>query len=437
MGAIYLALLAAAAVPDGQAIARQQYDQATLEQRTTWRYVIFPPQPERADGAPQIDWAAAISWAICHSSQAVDLGAARPVKVAPGVLRIDLQALGWSFTDWLAILADYPYHENANPLFVRGDWLLVQLGDSSKSDAYLRLQFGDPAKLDRDKLLAAMQVNRSQARQLQLDHGLVETRSQVAVQRIRVLEFFPRLGGYASGTRDFLKLEADNSPLELPDLQGVKHDGEEWIIGTPRYWPGGRGILQSYFLAAGDGKLVDEAPVRLVTDGTRYGGLVSIRFPGSCHSCHKEGLNPPTVNGLRAWLADGVELKTKTPELQRFLDRWHLTSPDTTIKRAAEDNAAAIAYACYGLEQSKALENYLAAVSWYDVELDLAQAGAEAYTTGLQLQQALAITSDRAAIGGHLAALAHGKTIRRDLWESVYLVARQILDDDNEQKGAK
>lgn len=439
MPAILLAIALVGATPEAQAIASAQYRDATETQRANWRYILAPPGQRADPPLDPIQWEAAISWAICHSCQAVDLGSARPVKIAPGVLRIDLAALGWAKADWLAFLArsKYPYFPHHNPLFIRGDWLLVQLADSSKSDAYLRLQFGDPKSLTRDNLLAKMEVDRARAKQLRLDHGLVETRSQVAIQRMRVLEFYPRLAGYSAGTRDFFEHRAENSPLEFPTLEGVQHDGEEWIVGLPRYWPGGRGVLQSYFLADASGKLVKEAPVRLVEDRNHFRGVSSIRFPGSCYGCHRKGLNAPTENGLQAWLADGIELQTQTAELQQFLDRWHLTGTTTTMERANEDNAAAIRFATFGMEQEAALANYLQAVHWYDKPLDLDQAGAELGTDGKALQTTLAITSDRAPIGGHLAALAHGRPLRRDLWESLYQTTQQILLDDSQPNEVK
>lgn len=435
------AMMAAAFVitADPNAAARADYKLQSAADKPYVRYLVAPALPAFDQPRPPLEqavaWHEAISFGVCHSTQAVDLGAARPVVVAPGCLRIDLRALGWQYADWLEVLKPYPYNAKQNPLTVRGDWLLLQLADSATSNAYLRLQFGDPAKLSRDELLRRMLVDRKQAQVLKLEHGLIEKQSQVAVNRTRVLEFLPRLGGYASGTRDWLELRAENSPLEFPDLKGLKHDGEEWIIGLPKYWPGGRGTLQSYFLSDGAGKLVAEAPVRLVEDGSRFRAITSIRYPGSCFGCHREGLNKPTENGLQSWIADGIELKAKTKEAAAFLERWHLTGTSTTIARANEDCAKATEYACFGMPQARALANWQAAIAWHDRQLTIEQCAAELGTTAAALRESLAITSDKTPIGGYLAALAHGRPIRRDIWESLYLTAQAILDNDTAKKG--
>lgn len=411
--------------PQDQAAALTEYRAASAEDKSRWRYLTTPP----GQAETGIDWQAAISWAVCHASQAADLGAARPVVKGPTVLRIDLEALGWKFEDWQAVLADYPYQDSENPLFVRGDWLLVQLLDSTQSDAYLRLQFGDP-KLTRDELLKRLEVDRKRARDLNLDHGLVEIESQVAIQRVRVLEFFPRLGGYAAGTRDFFTVAADNSPLQLADLEGLKHDGEEWIVGTPRQWPGGTGVLQTYFLANGAGALVAEAPVRLVEDRTRFRQMASIRFPGSCMACHRAGLNAPTKNGLATWISSGIQLQSSSVAKAARLERWHLADTGPLVARAGEDTAAAADWITYGrLTPDEAVDNMAAAAAWHDQPLEFAQAAAELRTSERRLADGLAIAAAEGDAGGHLVALLLRLPIRRDVWESAYLNALESVEN--------
>ena len=404
------------------------------------RYLIFPLEEEGG-----VNWDAAVRFAIPSASLERNLNKQIPLKIADGVYRIDLRGLGWSPSDLIHVLTvqKYPYSTTYNPLYIRGDWMIYQLSDQSESIAYPTLLLGRGASNKRDGWLKSFGVDRRQVEAEELNHGMVEAESGVAVQsgaaghKIRILEFFARLGGYASGTRDFLKITVDNSPLENPDLKGLKHDGEEWIVGVPKLWhvseeyqirEEGSGVLQYYFLSDGAGNVVGEANVKLVEDKLKFKGLASIRSPGSCVNCHSSGLNQPAKNGLKSWIEAGVELKAKEYEDQEFVDRWHLSGTSKNIERANEDFSDTVKVAT-GVEASEAVAAYVAANDFYRADVTLAVAAAELGATEDDLRNALAYASDKEiAIGGHLSSLAHSQPIGRHTWESLYLSASSYLE---------
>jgi hypothetical protein len=454
--ALFLVMTFAGAANSDDRITAANHDYAPIKARSQnddlylyVRYLIVPREAET-----EINWEAALRFAIPSASLETNLNRQLPLKIADGVYRIDLRGLGWKAADLIEVLKvqKYPYSHHANPLCIRGDWLIYQLSDQSESIAYPRLLFGANQPKNRDEWLQRLGVDRKEVERLELNHGLIETQSGVAVQsgsrgqKIRVLEFFDRLGGYASGTRDFLKVDADNSPLERIDFKGLKHDGEEWIIGLPKFWyadreygiaESGRGALQYYFLAAGDGSIVAEAPLKLVEDHSKFKGVASIRNPGSCVSCHIDGLNPPTRNGLKHWIESGVELKAKSYDARQFAERFHLTGTAKVIERSNADFAETIVAAC-GVKPAEAVGAYIALNDYYRSDVTLEIAAAELGATAEELKLAIAYASEqKIEVGGHLASLAHGVPIGRFTFESLYLKTEAYLQAWRTAKGKK
>jgi hypothetical protein len=440
-----LALVAPLAGDDRIVAASADYEAVKASGTDDYLYVRYLiVSPEEGIEAP-VHWQRALAFTLASASLEVNLNRQLPIAIAPGVYRVDLRGLGWDTHDLMEVLKTegYPYGHEKNPLYIRGDWLIYQLGDSSESVAYETLLFGkDGRPKNRDEWLAKLGVDVAQVEKLELEHGLIEGRSGVAVQsgasgnKIRVLKFYDRLGGYASGTLDFLKITPENSPLEHPDLKGIKHDGEEWIVGVTKSWSRdpaydikttGRGALQFYFLTNGDGGNVTEAPLKLVEDHSKFKGIASIRTPGSCISCHTTGLNAPTVNLLQSWIEGGIELKAKDYDAQQFIERFHLGGVSTEIERANEDFAATINAAC-SCKPPEAVAAYVAANDWYRADVTLETAAMELGCTPEELRNALAYASEAGVdVGGHLSALAHGEPVGRFTWEGLYLKAVDYL----------
>jgi hypothetical protein len=380
------------------------------------------------------DCAVALRLMVCSSSLQPIIERCVPAEIAPGVYRIDLRDLHWSIEDWRKVVASYPYsHAKTasgipDPAIVRGDWLLLQLADASKSDAYYRLMFGgDKIPKTRDDWLKLLDVSTEPGLDdAYRNFGLVEGDSGVAKNKVRWIESRPSGRGYAWGTRDTLAVTTDKDPLEHID-GNYQHDGEEWIVGIEKVslTTGQRGALQVYLLSDGKGTRVDKAPIDLVEDSSQFRGLREIRNPGSCVQCHDSGLNDFTVNEFRRAVASGVDPYVSKKQLQAALEAFHLADTSRDIKRANEDFAAAVTWST-GKPPIEAAACFKRAVLAYDAPLDLAAAarelGAEPEAWKLSLAHA---SSSGYRLGARLAGMAHGNTIPREAWEDRYLEARQ------------
>lgn len=366
----------------------------------------------------------ALSLIVPASSREVNLDYCRPARVTETLWRIDLAGLGWNVSDWLSVVHEYPYSPTAssNPIVVRADWLLVQLTDSTVSDAYKRFVLGNGNT--RDEILAQLGVDGT----AEYRFGLIQGQSGVSVSGTRWIENRPIARGYAWGTRDSRELDTDSDPLEQPD-GGFVHDGEEWIIGLPKFDPvsGFRGALQVYFLANGNGAIVDRAPVDLVEDHTRFRNLSEIRSPGSCVQCHDGGLNPVGPNQLVQTIKAGVEAFADYANAQA-VEAFHFSDTAKELRRNNEDYRETVRVVT-GCEPEEATLAFMSAIGAYDADVDLERAAAEVYLTPQELKRAIAYGSEQGRrLGARLSSLAHGQTVPREAWEENYIAVRGIAE---------
>ena len=366
------------------------------------------------------DVATALNLVIPSTSRQVVLERCLPVQLSATLYRLNLEDLGWSHTTWREIIASHPYSTTANPLVLRGDWLLLQLCDTQESKAYYSLLFG--TETDRENILGSLGVDPSKSRRF----GMIEGQSGVNVQGKRWIENRPRPRGYAWITRDSIRLDNESDMLERPD-GSFKHDGEEVIVGLRKVHmaTGTQGALQVYFLANGNGKLVTRAPVDLVQDSTAFRGFTEIRAPGSCIQCHENGLNPLKKNELRDYIGSGVDAYANF-ENQQSLEAFHFADLSKELTRNSEDFQTMVRLAT-GVEPEEAVKSFRVAVGRYDRPLSLDEAASELRTAPDELKLALAWASaHHLPLSARLAGLAHGKSISRTAWEQAYLVARDI-----------
>lgn len=393
--------------------------QATLpeEERLTTYYLDLRP----AEGNERLDLERAIKLMVSSASRQSVIEHSVPVRLGPHPLLVfNTARLGWDHKQWLHVLKDYPYSATPNPAMIRADWLLVTLADNHESDAYRRLLFGvdEEGKLisKRDELLKLLNVAEIE----QLTWGAIESQSGVSKQGVRLITSLPVPRGYAYGTRDVLTLNAKTDPLENLDRQ-FAHDGEEWIIGWPTVSlaTGQRGAKQFYFLSDGQGNIVNRAPVDLVEDSTTFRGYREIRCCGSCIQCHDIGLNQPTRNDVRDFLASGAEIFAKEKNVLG-LDRFYGSDLRDEFTRHNELYARYI-FAALNLQPeeniSEGARAFRRAVDRYDNDLDLVSTAIELRKDPAGWRAALGASG--VEIGARLAGLGGGRTISRDAWEAL------------------
>jgi hypothetical protein len=419
---LLLTLFAGLAAANDGAAAIQDMATFPPERQQYLRYVTTATA---ANALEQRRQEVALAFVVASTTRQDNFDYCRPVRVTPTLWRLDLDWLRWNKNDWASLVAHYPYHPTGarNATLVRADWLILQLVDQTESDAYLRFLFGEVPK------------NRARAFEIlgvvdkpDYTFGLIQPDSGVSVSGDRWIENRPVLRGYAWGTRDVLKLDGKSDPLESPD-GSFKHDGEEHIIGLPKFDPksGFRGALQAYFLANGQGNLVARAPVDLVRDHQEFRGFAEIRNPGSCIGCHENGINPVGPNLLIETIKSGVEAYADYDNYQK-IEAFHGSKLERFVTRDNEDFQGAALLAC-GEPAAEASLFVKMVVEAYDAPVTLERAAAESYLAPIELKRALALGSAGGySLGARLSSLAHGGDVPRDAFEENYVAVRGIAD---------
>lgn len=417
---------ASAQSPETRAAAnadRQQFPS------TDWPYLYYLTTDALGD-VRQLAAGRTAAFTLSSFSRAVVLEQHVPIQVAPGLYRIDLRGLQWSYSDWTAVLEAYPYAPESRPLplIVRADWLVVRLSDNFESDSGYRLLYGGKSiPKTRAEFLKLWNIpDRGVQDPLLMAH--VEQASGVSLLHVRRIQNLPAANrGYAWGTEDVAQrnFNAATDPLEHL-IGGAQHDAEEWIVGFPKQsvTQGAAGMAQGYLLSNGKGVRQDRAPVDIVEDHTRFRGVAEIRNSGSCIQCHAEGIKPLNENGLREIIASGVELFADKKS-QQIIEQQNLVEARLKIEvvRAQEDYAAFVALAT-GWDVESNARAFRELVDTYDKPLTLEDCARELYVTPQDLEHALGYASSRQVkLGARLAGLAHDQTITRPYFESQYSTA--------------
>jgi hypothetical protein len=346
-----------------------------------------------------------------------------PKQVGPTLWRIDLRELHWDWHAWARLIARNPYHAEHNYFLQRADWLLLNLTDAHESQAYYEIAWGGKAPQTRDEALALLEVTADPDREF----GLVEGQSGVSVQGVRLVRNLPAGRGYAWGTFDVLSLAADQDPLE--QLEGdFRHDGEEWIVGVPKTHlkTGVQCAAQMYFLANGQGRIVDRAPVDLVEDHTRFRNKPEIVSAASCIQCHDTGLNDFTRNEVRSLREAGVRIGAYDHDATEEVERFHLADVGKELARNNEDYAAFVRIACLCTTQ-EASQAFKAAINRYDRPLSLVDAARELGRDPEELRLAIANAARYGIVlGARAKGLAQDLTEPRKAFEGDFLVLEAV-----------
>lgn len=368
---------------------------------------------------------ATLAFVVASSSQQQIIEKATPVKVQEGLHRIDLRDTRWDWRNFHKVLARYPYNHRPDqlPLVIRADWLVLQLVDTTQSNAHYLLLYGRD-DLDRNAFLKAWGVNNDAA-----SHFGVITRSVAAngpaVSGIRLVENRPTATrGSAWGTRDSAKIDIKSDPLEHLD-GNFRHDAEEWLVAMPKQSlaTGRRGSLLAAWLNDAKGKRQEEAPPSIVTDHLGFRGQKAIRNWGSCVGCHATGINDPGVSELRSYIAAGVDVYASPKKLQEQIELFHLSDAGKQIARDNEDFAAGVAM-CNGLSGEANAEAFTGTIEGYDRDVTLDVAAAELSVEPAELRLALAWASQSGLrLGARLSGLAHDRPLSRAAWEDHWYAA--------------
>lgn len=383
------------------------------------RYVWLPT----GEGTPVVQFVSVFA------SRSTLLDECQPEPLPNGLVRLDLTGLQWTVADWLAVFgADTsPYTLSLNPIIVNAGYFVDRITDATRSDAYLRFVSG-PLAAPKTQAEAFAQFGIDPAKSRAGAYGWVEANSKVNVtpNAARLIRHDDGIGTESWITFDVRAPDGFDPLEELgPDVQ---HDASETFILRPLVSTQGlRGIMPVVFLADGAGKLVAEAPADIVIDDTRFGGIATIRTPGSCVVCHATGPKMPSLNGLADRLRAGVEL-IATGERKTEIELFHLGSVQRDLDRWQDGYAESVA-AINGLTAEANGAAIAAFVLDYRRDVDLERAALELSCEPATLRLALADASRlKYVIGSRLAGLAHGIPMPRSSFESKFRQAKALVN---------
>lgn len=332
----------------------------------------------------------------------------RSVAVSDALLRIDLEALGWTDEDWEWLARRSPgvwagADATARALQVAcgtlapilpGDWLVAE---ASGPEAYHRL-LGLPATVDalerrlgvRTEPVVRAGFNRSGVSR---HNRLVERRPLAARD------------GYYWRSYDFSASSGRRNLFEHPEA--TNPDGGEVIFSLPNG-------LQAYFLIDAAGRRIERAAQEIVIDPGRADRAV--RTGVSCMGCHAQGI-----------ISRGDELRAHVLRNAATFERRDRTAVGRVL---AEHPPAAALEAIYARDRARfqaaltalgvdgAREPIDAVAQRYDGELDLVAAAAALGVSGARFGRYL----ERTSVPQLAALRLAGGTIKRDAWDE--LVAR-------------
>lgn len=360
-------------------------DRATHYDEAEWPYIYYLTLRPHVEGnAEQLRQA--IKLVIASDSIQPILERCAPTEIiGTGLLRIDLRDLKWRLEDWQTVAGKRnPYSlDGYAPLVVRADWLLVEMSDLDESDSYYRLIFGgNNIPKTRDDILKFFHAVNDDV----LKFGLIEGKSGVSKQGTRRIEFLPILTGFFTRTEDVRELSNERDPLEHPG-EHSPFDAEEGIVGLVKISlsTGARVLLEWYYLADGNGKLINKADPEIVDDATHFRGHCDIHNPGSCIQCHAEGLKDPTLNQVRAVISgsknfnDGLKIFAHAGQ-QDQLEANLLSDVTTPLKRYQHDFQQGVILTT-GKDSGTVADSFRAAVNRYDHALTLGNVTTELETS--------------------------------------------------------
>jgi len=435
MLAALLTMIALAVLPAEQAAAvRADWATFAAEDQHYVRYLSLAELsslPPRQQG----EWSAVLRFAVPYASRETLLDGQVPLRLPEtDLFRIDLRALLWDGHDLQRVLKKYPYDVEGrkNPLVIRGDWLVDQLSDGTRSDAYYRLLYGGQhIPKTRNEFLAFWKIDPAQNKTIAF--GLIEGQSRVNKARdgARWIEHNDGVGVEHWFTRDVFEVAPGKDPLNAPDGTFTADAEEHFVLQAKVSSDGVRGVLPATLLANGQGLVVQEAPAGGAAGGledtSRFAGNPIIVNPGSCITCHTAGSQQPTENALRAVLEAGVELKAYDYDDQRALERFHLGGVDQELARW-DVGYAAVIRELNGLTPAENASYYAAAILDYRADLGLQRAAGELAATPDEFRLALGYASlNKIDIGVRLAGLTAGRTIPRSEWEQDFQTAYAVL----------
>jgi hypothetical protein len=380
-------------------------------------------------------WQTALPFATASSSKQQIIEFCTPQQIDKTLYMIDLREMEWDWKQFHQVLKTYPYLRDKDkwlPLVIRGDWLVLNLLDTTINDAHYRLLYNNE-KLTLKDFYKFWDAQQDASKW----YGIPEPDSGVSRAKKRwVINVGTSNRTYLWSTADYVKITKETDPIGNPTYpfeimpKKPNHDGDEHIAGMPKFSLKKQlfGSLQAYLLTNGKGnQRVEEAPGTLVKGDGSFRGYTSITTFGGCLNCHKEGLRVTSGNDLVRHLTpkDGnappivaAYQKEKSIEITKF----NLHSPlfDFQTNNQLYTSGCELVT---GHSPKKMTSLILQAIKSYDEDVTTEQAAKEIGTSVEELIFAMAYynaTYPQDFLTPRFTDLTNLEPIPRTTWEEIY-----------------
>jgi hypothetical protein len=347
-----------------------------------------------------------------------DITVPAPIDPARTLFRIDLRDYDWTPAKWSDLLAFYPYGihtadsgyisrlSGVDQPYVRADWFVA---NASVPPLYHKLLDLPATVAELERLLGADATPGSSAENAVVRAGV---RNSGVSQNNRVLERHATVYGAYWRSFDFASSLDDQSIFRDP--LRLNPAGGEIIFNLPNG-------LQAYFLANGQGRRIDAAPVEIVADRNNPDDPV-VRNGRSCMSCHHDGIRSfkddvrPVISRQTVGFFERDRALAVYPP-QEILDR--LVEKDRLrFQRAAQQAGAT--------SPTAQLEGVNSVARRFNAELNVNQAAAELGLESRDLEAQLRRSEALVALGYGQLLVPNG-AFKRDAWERDFGVAVREL----------
>jgi serine/threonine-protein kinase len=387
---------------------------------------------------------AALSKVVNSLTRSPDIVLPKPIDPQQTVFAIDLRDVGWEDPErWLEVVKLYPYglerNDNPEPVrdlfaevtelqtgdglisdgipYLRADWFVTKASRPPLYHTLLRLpdtqdkletELGVSFKDDflRGKLARAAFTQSGVSR----SNRLIDRHTGAGAAYYYKSHDFGKSNGRGVLFRFPLGPKFDGNPF---DAQAYEQDGGEIIFSLANG-------MQGYLIVDGEGKRIDEAPVKVVRDPTEISGSPVVVNGISCMGCHKTGIQRFKDN-IRDSLVLSGEARDKITQLYRSNEELDRLQQRDTLRFMAALEAATGPFLKQADDASKPIDAFpepiAAAAHLHDADVGLEEAAKE---LGLSdpAQLASAIRTNIALQRLGLGPLAEGYKIPRAMWDS-------------------
>lgn len=353
----------------------------------------------------------------------------QPVKVSDTLYAIDIRDYGWTpeafekvseidpyfRVPWIDQAVDAQMRLIGGNAILRMDWFIVHSSNTTKQldvginiFPYYELLYarhGIPKNVDELRKVWGFDLAQSEDFRI-LKGTVVDNGKSIVATHNRQLTRARTSTGYWWETSDVKNVEEQKDYVENldPTIRKEHVDAGE-IIGSNYIG------MQIYALVDGQGNRIEFADNAIATDGTDSRDK-RVRTARSCIICHPRGINH--ADNAVVDILDTTILNVHDKVDRNILDGFYVNNNLTELINDDQELYARAIEQANGLTPELNMYYYEQLVSWYEKDIDQAQAVLEWGVSPEKMKEKLSVS-----ISARLLGLTKNKPVSRPLWEKL------------------